>query len=379
MLRFRHTLISGILGLALVAGLGCVALNPEPPEGEASSVELPDATDPEVTPLDGEWQPAVVNNGVDNLPSVADVVARVKPSVVSIGIQYTATVGFFRQTITHRSEGTGWIIDAEGIIVTNAHVVNEPGITSMTITLDDGRVVMVDLETVRFDVMTDLAILRIDAKGLTALAVGSSDGIRVGEWVVAIGNSLGYGVRATLGIVSQTEVAINQELGQPLRLIETDAAINPGNSGGPLVNMAGEVIGINEAKAERVDIEGVGWAIAVSDAVPIIRDLINFGYVVRPWLGVGTLTATPTLAYQYGLSSEVGVVLTNVLESSPAEEAGLQTGDVVVIFNGETVTTDFEMVNSIHDAQIGGTVEIVYWRDGREYTTEATLVEDPSR
>ncbi len=369
----KRTLISVVLGLALLAGAGCDLI---PARGPAElEAPAPPVAAVEVEPIDADWQPATAEDGPPALPSIADVVARVKPSVVAIGIQLTR-VGFFNQTIVQEGGGSGWIIDDSGIIVTNAHVVTEPGITSMTVTLDDGRVVVVDMSTIRADVQTDLAVLKIDATGLTALAVGSSDDLRVGEWVVAIGNSLGYGVRATIGIVSQTDVAINQELGQPLRLIETDAAINPGNSGGPLVNMAGEVIGINEAKAENVAVEGVGWAIASSDALPVIQSLINFGYVVRPWLGVGTLTATPTLAYRYGLSADEGVVITDVRPGSPADQAGLEVGDVVVVFNGVPVTTDFELVNGIHEAQIGGTVEIVYWRDNRRRTTEATLVEN---
>ncbi len=374
-LHLKRALIVTFLAFAMLAGAGCDLLSDR---GPADIGEAPVAVVTDDTPIDAGWQPAVDPDGQQALPSVADVVARVKPSVVSIGIQFTRT-GFFNQSIIQEGGGSGWIIDDGGIIVTNAHVVTDPGIISMTVTLDDGRVVPVDMSTIRADEQTDLAVLKIDASGLTALTVGNSDELRVGEWVVAIGNSLGYGVRATLGIVSQTDVAINQELGQPLRLIETDAAINPGNSGGPLVNMAGEVIGINEAKAERVDIEGVGWAIASSDALPIIQSLINVGYVVRPWLGVGTLTATPTMAYRYGLSSDEGVVITDVRPGSPADLAGLEVGDVVVVFNGEPVITDFEMVNGIHEAQIGDTVEIVYWRDNRQHTTEATLIEGPNQ
>ncbi len=375
-MQLKRTLIATVLGLVLLAGAGCEVFDREPADLEALRAAS-DVVTMEVEPIDADWQPATAADGLLALPSVADVVARVKPSVVSIGIEF-AMVGFFNQTIVREGGGSGWIIDDSGIIVTNAHVVTDPGMTSMTVTLDDGRVVPVDLSTIRADQQTDLAVLKITATGLTALTVGNSDDLRVGEWVIAIGNSLGYGVRATLGIVSQTDVPINQELGQPLRLIETDAAINPGNSGGPLVNMAGEVIGINEAKAERVDIEGVGWAIASSDALPVIRSLINLGYVVRPWLGVGTMTATPTLAYRYGLSADEGVVITNVLPGSPAEEAGIEVGDVVVVFNGEPVATDFEMVSGIHGAQIGDTVEIVYWRDDRQRVTEATLIERPN-
>ena len=353
--------------LFLVSGAACNLISDT---GEPSQNGSPTSSEEDTTALDPDWQAPLVDDQSVALPSIADVVAIVKPSVVAIATEMVS-YGF-----TTEGGGSGWIIDESGIIVTNAHVVS--GASSITVTLDDGRVIPVDMSTVAIDSQTDLAVLKVDVDGsLPAAAVGDSAKLRIGDWVVAIGNSLGFGTRATLGIVSQNDVKIGDELGQPLKLIETDAAINPGNSGGPLVNMAGEVIGINEAKIEDVGVEGVGWAIASTDALPIIQELINNRYVVRPWLGVGTETVTPTHVFWYHLAVNEGVRITSVSAGSPADVAGLKTGDVVVSFMGVDITSDYQMVRAIHNAEIGQTVEIVYWRGNSKYTTHATLIETP--
>lgn len=370
-MKLRHLVLSIALVISLLFALGCDLI----PELESSEPQEPLATvEEEVNPINPDWEVSSSGNQSVALPSIADVVASVKPSVVAITAE-VVSVDIFNRQYTQEGGGSGWIIDESGIIVTNAHVVN--GARNITVTLDDERVIPVDITTVAMDPQTDLAVLKIDAGKLPAVTVGDSDELRVGDWVIAIGNSLGFGVRATLGIVSQNDVAVNEELGQPLRLIETDAAINPGNSGGPLVNVAGEVIGINSAKIQAVEVEGVGWAIASTDALPIIQSLIKMGYVVRPWLGVGTQTVNPTTAFWQRLSVDTGVLITNVAADSPADRAGLEDGDVVVSFNGVQVTTAYEMVSGIHAAEVGQTIEIVYWRGDQKQTTQATLVESP--
>ena len=370
-MKLRHLVLSIALVISLLFTLGCELI----PELESSEPQEPLATvEEEVNPINPDWEVSSSGDQSVALPSIADVVASVKPSVVAITAE-VVSVDIFNRQYTQEGGGSGWIIDESGIIVTNAHVVN--GARNITVTLDDERVIPVDITTVAMDPQTDLAVLKIDAGKLPAVTVGDSDELRVGDWVIAIGNSLGFGVRATLGIVSQNDVAVNEELGQPLRLIETDAAINPGNSGGPLVNVAGEVIGINSAKIQAVEVEGVGWAIASTDALPIIQSLIKMGYVVRPWLGVGTQTVNPTTAFWQRLSVDTGVLITNVAADSPADRAGLEDGDVVVSFNGVQVTTAYEMVSGIHAAEVGQTIEIVYWRGDQKQTTQATLVESP--
>ena len=370
-MKLRHLVLSIALVISLLFTLGCDLI----PELESSEPQEPLATvEEEVNPINPDWEVSSSGDQSVALPSIADVVASVKPSVVAITAE-VVSVDIFNRQYTQEGGGSGWIIDESGIIVTNAHVVN--GARNITVTLDDERVIPVDITTVAMDPQTDLAVLKIDAGKLPAVTVGDSDELRVGDWVIAIGNSLGFGVRATLGIVSQNDVAVNEELGQPLRLIETDAAINPGNSGGPLVNVAGEVIGINSAKIQAVEVEGVGWAIASTDALPIIQSLIKMGYVVRPWLGVGTQTVNPTTAFWQRLSVDTGVLITNVAADSPADRAGLEDGDVVVSFNGVQVTTAYEMVTGIHATEVGQTIEIVYWRGDQKQTTQATLVESP--
>ena len=160
-------------------------------------------------------------------------------------------------------------------------------------------------------------------------------------------------------------------------LIQTNAAINPGNSGGPLVNLAGEVIGITSAKISASGVEGMGYAIGSSEAMPIIQQLINTGYVIRPYLGVGARTVSPTLVFWYNLAVEEGALISNVGVGSPADKAGLQAGDVTTKFGDEVITNVNELIQAIHSAEIGEEVEITYWRGDTEYTTRAVLAESP--
>ncbi len=173
-------------------------------------------------------------------------------------------------------------------------------------------------------------MVRINAKNLPAAKVGDSAILRVGDWVVAIGNSLGMGISATKGIVSAKGVSLSVSAGQTLDdLIQTDAAINPGNSGGPLVNMAGEVIGITSVKIAQVGVEGMGYAISSNTAKPIIQQLVQKGYVVRPWLGVGLYTVDQYAVLRYNLAVDKGALVTQVAAGSPADKAGIKTGDVI--------------------------------------------------
>jgi serine protease Do len=203
--------------------------------------------------------------------NIADVVAEVKSSVVAINTTYTYTL-WGRYYYTEEGAGSGWIIDDSGIIVTNYHVVD--GADSISVTLDDGRVCDVDTSTVYYDEEADLAIFKIDADNLQAAATGDSTQLRIGDWVVTLGNSLDMGVSAKEGIISQMNVSIDVENQTLSGLIETSAAINAGNSGGILINMNGEVIGITNAKVSDVGVEGMGYAININDAMTVIEELI---------------------------------------------------------------------------------------------------------
>jgi serine protease Do len=326
-----------------------------------------------VNPINPGWTPPSTDGQNQILPSIADVVALVRPSVVAINTEYTS-YDIFNRPFTQQAAGSGWIIDEDGLIVTNNHVVENAD--SVTVTLSDGRTF--SAETVRTDQLSDLAIVKVNASNLSAAKVGDSDALRVGDWVVAIGNSLGMGISATKGIVSAQGVSLSVSAGQTQEdLIQTDAAINPGNSGGPLVNMAGEVIGINSIKIAQVGVEGMGYAISSNTAKPIIQQLVQQGYVIRPWLGVGLYTVDQYAILRYSLSVDKGALVTEVAAGSPADEAGIQAYDVITGFEGEEITSADDLIQAIHSYEIGQRVEITFWRGDSQSTTQATLAESP--
>jgi len=281
---------------------------------------------------------------------------------------------FFGQLYTEEGAGSGWIINENGYIVTNNHVVE--GAQNITVTLDDGRTFPAAI--VGTDFLTDLAVVKIEAENLIRASGGDSSELNLGEWVLAIGNSLGLGVTPSEGIVRSLGASITVSPGQTLHdLIGTSAAINPGNSGGPLVNMQGEVVGITSVKISMVGVEAMGWAISIDSALPIITQLINTGHVVRPYLGISYTDVTPYLVWQYNLAVNEGIFIFEVLTGYPAEEAGLEAGDVIVGFNGEEIANIGDFVEAVTSCEIGQNVEIIYWRGNNEYTTYATLTESP--
>ncbi len=360
--------ISLLLVSSLILEAGCdltaedKATEPETPSTTGDTT--PDTTGPVIT-ISETPSPA--------LPSIADVVAAVKPSVVAINTEIT-TLDFFNQESTQEAAGSGWIISEDGYIVTNNHMVE--GAQSITVILDDGS--LYDAQIVGTDPLTDLAVVKIEAENLQAARVGDSSAMRIGDWVVAIGNSLGQGIRATQGIVSRTGVSLQVDMDTVLYgLIETDAAINPGNSGGPLVNLAGEVIGINSVKTVQVEVEGVGYSISTREAMPIIEQLITTGFASHPWLGVSLYPVDQYVIERFGLTIDKGVFIVEVVAGSPADRAGLQSYDVITSFAGKETDTVDELILGIRGASIGEEVEIVYWRDNAEHTTYATLIRRP--
>jgi len=370
--NFKALFISLVIILTLTLVSGCITINT--PEAIAPLPEPAPVTTPE--PINPEWTPPLMaDNHTEELPGIADVVALVKPSVVAITTE-VLTHDFFNRTFTQEGAGSGWIIDEDGIIVTNNHVVE--GATSITVTMDNGDSFMADINAIATDPLNDLAILKIDAEGLPALKRGKTSTMRVGDWVIAIGNALGQGIRATEGIISRKAVNLPVSQGQTLyNLIETSAAINPGNSGGPLVNLAGKVIGITSAKVAQIGVEGMGYAISIDTAVPIIQELVNKGYVTRPWLGVGLYTVDQIAIRQLRLSIDYGVVLVQVIADGPADDAGLQEGDVIIGIGGEEVFNVHELTQILHSSEIGEPLEIKYWRGDAEHTTTVIPVESP--
>jgi len=317
--------------------------------------------------------PNTIANNYD-MPDFVSVIAAVRPSVVAINTKVTS-LSVFGGTYTQEGAGSGWIIDDSGLIVTNNHVVEDAD--SISVTLEDGR--NFSAETVRTDSVSDLAVLKITADKLpTALAIGDSSELQVGEWVIAIGNSLGQGISATKGIISALGVSISADQGETLYdMIQTDAAINPGNSGGPLVNMAGEVIGINSVKVAQVGVEGMGYSISTQTAIPIINELITNGYVKRPWMGVSLYTVDQTAVRQLRLSVKEGVLLVQIYSEGPASLAGMQRYDVITEIDGTEVKTVDELLKIIRQKQIGDAVDVTYWRGSEIFETSMTLQQSP--
>jgi S1-C subfamily serine protease len=288
---------------------------------------------------------------------------------VSIRVTSTGT-DVFQQEVTQEGAGTGFVASADGLIYTNAHVVD--GADDVQVTLADGTTH--DGQVIGVDTTDDLAVVKIDVSGLTPLPIGSSADMEVGDPVVAVGNALALpgGPTATQGIVSALNRSIDTDNGEHLaRLIQTDAAINPGNSGGPLVNSAGEVIGINTAGASNA--ENVGFAISLDAAKPILDQLAQGKTVVRPFLGVQTQTVTPDAAQQSDLGVDHGAYIQAITADSGAELAGLQVGDVIVDIDGTTINTSDDVGTVLRDHKPDDSIKITVHRDGDDVTVTAKL------
>lgn len=365
----KYLIISLILILTTCVAGGCLYIETSQPAETSPPPPTPGTT----TPVSPVWELPPTESDVPPLPSIADVVAQVKPSVVAINTKFTG-YDIFNRPFTQEGAGSGWIIDESGIIVTNNHVIE--GAKSITVTLADGRILTAEVRGA--DYLTDLAIVKVNAGSLPAVSLGDSSKLRIGEWVVAIGNPLGLGISAKEGIVSRLGVTMPLGGGQTLYdLIETSAAINPGNSGGPLVNMAGQVIGITSVKIAMSGVEGMGYAISSRTAGAIIEELITRGYVIRPWLGVVLHTVDQWIASSYNLAVNEGALVTQVNPGSPAAKAGLEGGDVITGFDNQKITSADGLIQAIHSAEIGKRVKLTFWRGKNQEITYAVLAESP--
>jgi serine protease Do len=305
-----------------------------------------------------------------------ELVAKVAPAVVSIVVE-TVSYNWFWQAVPQTGAGSGIIISPDGYIVTNNHVVE--GAQKVTVTLSDGSVFAATV--VGTDGQTDLAVVKIDASNLSYLHLlsNSLEQLSVLDPVVAVGNALALpgGPTWTTGIVSNLGRSIEEETGVVLNdIIQTDAAINPGNSGGPLLDPAGQVVGIDVAIASNA--ENIGFAISTDTAIPVVQSLIAEGKLVRPWLGVSVTTVTPTIQQYYNLSVSAGALITSVSSGSPADKVGLRAGDVITEMDAEDISTAAELSLDIGSHQIGDQIEIVYYRGNVQQTVTATLEEYPS-
>jgi len=313
---------------------------------------------------------------------VADVAKTVSPSVVSIVTESTAR-SYFGTSTQQQSAGTGIVVSSNGYILTNRHVIPD-GATNVQVVLSDGTSYD-SVKVIGRDSLNDLAFLKISGvNNLTAAKLGDSGSVQVGQKVTAIGNALGqYQTTVTSGIISAIGRPLTasdesgQESEQLENLLQTDAAINPGNSGGPLVNLSGEVIGINTAVAE--DAQGIGFAIPINDAKGLIKSVTESGELKRAYLGVRYVSITPEVATELKLAVKNGAYVNDtddaVVSGSPAEKAGLKAKDIITKVNDTTVNAQHPLASQLSQFVPGDTVKLTVLRDGKNVELTATLAE----
>lgn len=313
---------------------------------------------------------------------IADVASKLSPSVVSIVTEST-TQNYFGGSSSQESAGTGIIVSADGYVMTNKHVVSSTTKSIQVVTADGTT--YKDVTFVGSDPNNDVSFIKINGvSNLTPVKLGDSSAMKVGQKVIAIGNALGeYQNTVTTGIISALgrPVTAGDETGtsteQLENLIQTDAAINSGNSGGPLVNLSGEVIGMNTAVAS--DAQGIGFAIPINDVKGMVKTLLASGKVQKPYVGVRYISITPDVASEYNLSVKNGAYIIGstgqsaIVSGSPADKAGLQEKDIITKVDGTSIDSTHPFASLIAQHSVGDKVTLTYLRDGKESTVTITL------
>ncbi|MBQ4401369.1 MAG: Do family serine endopeptidase [Synergistaceae bacterium] len=284
----------------------------------------------------------------------------------------------FTRSVPMKGRGSGFIVSKEGQILTNNHVVDGVDKITVSLQLEDGSKKTYPAKILGNDPTYDLAVIKIEPDGnLPVLELGDSDAVEVGEFVVAIGNPYGFEHSVTAGVISAKNRSIHAQDVNFDDFLQTDAAINPGNSGGPLLNMAGEVVGINTAIIPYA--QGLGFAIPVNKAKEIMGDLVSFGRVKRGWLGVSVRGITPEMAKAYGVTGSEGAMINDVFKGDPADKAGIKRGDVVVELNGKKVKDANDFVSKIRTLAPNSIAKLQVVRKGKKMTFNVKLAERNSK
>ncbi len=306
--------------------------------------------------------------------AISNAIEKVGPTVCSIGVLQMIQQGWMN-VIPLQGMGSGVIFDRQGHILTNHHIVQSA--EKMEILFQDGH--RHKGEILGFDPLSDIAVVRvIDADDLVPAEFGDSGKLRVGQLAIAIGNPFGFflkGPTATMGVVSALRRQINIDGKMYEDLIQTDAAINPGNSGGPLVDSSGRVIGINTAMIPFA--QGIGFSIAVNTAKAIAHDIIQYGRVVRPWMGIVGMTVTRQVAAYYGLSITKGTMIAQLVRGGPADESGLEQGDIITMIDGKSVNSIEELQSILRSRKVGDEIEVEFQRDQSSRRSRIRLRELP--
>lgn len=367
--------ISGILGATLVVGtcFGVPSIKNKLLGSQSSTLTTPTSsvTTSQATKIS-------ISDYSDTSVSVAESVL---PSVVGITITYQID-SIFGTSTTSNATGSGIIISEDGYIVTNNHVISSESSSSFY-AIEKATGIKINLyndtETydatiIGTDIYTDLAVLKIEKTGLTPAVLGNSDDVKVGEFVMAVGNPLGMEYSVTSGIVSAVDREVESE-GTTYTAIQTDAAINSGNSGGALVNQNGEVIGINTLKLAGTGIEGIGFAIPISSTTSVINQLIEFQTVKRPYIGILGSSVDSSVAKKYNIPE--GIYVESIEKDSPAEKAELKVGDIITKIEGKDVTSVNELNKIKYTYNIGDSVKLTVHRDNQDIEITIVLAETP--
>ena len=368
---FFGVLFPAILVIALACGSSGGAAGSREAV-QASQALVTGAADSGVRPamLQGVEEPSLVVSA----PPVADVVEMVRPAVVSVVAQVQDSDFFFGARSSVQS-GTGFFISSDGYVVTNNHVIE--GANRIQVTTDDFRTY--EAEIVGTDPGTDLAVLKVQSEEtFPTVPFADPNSVRVGDWVIAIGNALGLpgGPTVTVGVVGALDRTINTGDTSLTDLVQTDAAINSGNSGGPLVNLKGEVVGINTVIIARA--QGIGFSVGTFTAIPVVRSILESGRVVWPWLGVGVNDVSTQLALELDFTGRQGVLIVGIVPGSPAEKAGIEDGDVVITMDGSAVSSVRELQGLMREqVKVSQEITVELWRDGQSLEVQVTLAEMP--
>ncbi len=357
---------------------------------DGSGFSVPGTTTPststssEVIPWTPEPTQEPVGYTETTQDAITSAVEKVAPAVVFIDTKFQVSTPFgfpdffypfFGQDQIQEGQGSGVIVDGKnGYIMTNAHVVS--GAVDIRVTLPDGR--SFQGKVVGSDSFSDIAVVKVDATNLPQATLGDTANLKVGSWAIAIGNPYGFENTVTVGVISAKNRSItNPETGRPLQdLIQTDAAINPGNSGGALVNIKGEVIGINTAIIPYA--QGIGFAVDINAAKQVFNDLITTGQAVRPWIGITYSKITQDTAKKLNLPDQMGVIIVEIVPGSPAQKAGLQVNDVIKAIDGTPIYKIDDLRNLIKGKKVGDSINLTIWRAGSTLNLSLTLEQMPS-
>lgn len=371
--------LSGVIGTTLVIGtcFGVPQIREKLINTANSIPTVAEGNSTSTSP--SSLQQVSLSNYSDTAIQVAN---KVRPSIVGIQVEFSSSSVFMGNS-TSKAEGSGIIISEDGYILTNNHIISSSTSTSyyevskankVTVYLYDDDTAY-EATIVGTDEQTDLAVIKIEKTGLTAAELGNSDDVKVGEFVMAVGNPLGLQSSVTGGMVSAINREVTDSDGKTYTLIQTDAAINSGNSGGALVNAEGKVIGINTLKLSGTGIEGMGFAIPINSTIDIYEQLIQYNKVKRPYIGItGIDVDEKTATYN---KIVVGVYVKSVETFSAAEKAGIQIGDVIIEADGSKITTMEELNKIKNSHSIGDEMTIKLNRSGKEVTVTLTLTEQP--